>query len=224
MVLIYFGNFFLINSVLLVYQYKMGWLNCFNVGNCFLNYFFLICFLLVFMKLYIILLLLNVMLICIKICMLILMLFYMYQVVQYVLWYGWLYVERYYDLSFFGNNDLNFCEYFVWIRWFVFVFFFLFQYFFSNIQKQVQLLLIRNVVVQYLNFLMQSFILFVKLIVFCLLLIDNLFCEENENYWCIIMILIVLRNLKSKLIFLQICLFFLLVKGCKFKYFLFKRN
>lgn len=121
----------------------MGRLNCFNVGN---RFFF--CLPLVSMKLYIISSSSsNVMLICIKTCTSILMSSYMYQVPQHVSWYGWPYAERYHDSSSPGNNDLDFCEHFVWIRWSVFASLSLFQNSLSNASKPVQLLLIRNVVV-----------------------------------------------------------------------------
>lgn len=145
--LIYFGNSLLINSALSVHQHKMGRLNCFNVGNRFLNHFSLTCLSLVSMKLYIISSSSNVMLICIKTCTSLLMPPYMYQVAQHVSWYGWPYAERYHDSSSPGNNDLEFCEHFVWIRWSVFASLSLFQHSLNNTSKPVQLLLIRNVVV-----------------------------------------------------------------------------
>lgn len=145
--LIYFGNSLLINSALSVHQHKMGRLNCFNVGNRFLNHLSWTYLPLVSMKLYIISSSSNVMLICIKTCTSILMSSYMYQVAQHVSWYGWPYAERYHDSSSHGNNDLDFCEHFVWIRWSVFASLSLFQHSLSNTSKPVQLLLIRNVVV-----------------------------------------------------------------------------
>lgn len=53
---------------------------------------------------------------------------YMYQVAQHVSWYGWPYAIRCHDSSSPGNNDLDFCEHFVWIRWSVFASLSLFQH------------------------------------------------------------------------------------------------
>lgn len=120
----------------------------------------------------------NVMLICIKTCPSILMSSNMYQVAQHVSWYGWPYAERYHDSSSPGNNDLDFREYFVWIRWNIL----------SAKQEYIETgpaIINKKCIslgMQYSNPSLQSLIFFVKLTAIRFLSIDNLFREENENY------------------------------------------